>query len=266
MMKISILLSLVLAIFSSAQSVQRLKVTRTPDVMQTDPAGHLPYGGRYACAAVAVANSLVGLHQMGTLCLPLRGATVKQRVLSLAEKLSGPQWMRLAPSGIAPQRLSNEVERYLEQQGLSVTEKKIWDWNTYHCKTPPDPHGFYSGIHKENAVLWLLVGKYRASGDTLRCRALHWVTVVSYNKNSDESHALIVHCPSPRSGVAPVHELILIKPMKTEMLLIPQLPDTISSRGFMEIESGLRWIRPGERAVINGAVAMRLSQEAQGGS
>jgi|GEM_PF-6887213 len=255
-----------MAVSASTQPGHDLKVACTPDVMQTDPAGQLPNNGRYACAPVAVANTLVGLHQMGVLHLPLKGATAKQRVLALAKELSGPQWMHLTPNGIAPQRLADVVGRYLEQWGVSVTEKKIWGWSAYHQESPPDLNGFYAGIQGSDTAMWLLVGRYRAGDNTLRCRALHWLTVVGHRKNIDASHTLIVHCPSPRSGAAPLHESILMKPMESEILLIPQLPDTISSRGFTEIKSGLRWIGPGERGVIHGAVLMRFSQEAEGES
>lgn len=257
------LLFLVLCIrLDASASGLMQRVQAFPDLMQTDRQAAFEDGGRYYCAPVAAADYLVWLAGAGFDGLCAEKLSTREQIIETARELAGAELMHATENGVPAWRFVEAVGRFARSKGYDVADSLAWSFQDYHASLRLSPGDVLPHLDKKGMV-WLIVGKYHQPDSTgaMHGFAYHYISLVGYHYSEDGALQLLCVCSSPRSGKTPHVERLTITPMNAWSLHVPFMKNPVSAEGFWEITSGLAWAQPGERLVIHGYAAVRLTEK-----
>jgi hypothetical protein len=227
-----------------------------PDLTQTDPELGAPAGGESHCGPVAASNALFWLGRNGFERLLPEGASDKQRQILLVRALASRQFMGTsAHSGTSASGVLKGLDLYLRAKGHRFQRLEYQGWRAHQLRYStgvrvPEP-GFLQAGLADKGIALINVGWYRPGKkpDVYRRRGGHWLTVVSV-----EGEVLVLHDPAPWSGSEPRAHRVRAEPLADGWLIGEDGP--FPSRGFRVLGGEMEVKRPGEVAIIDGAVVL----------
>jgi hypothetical protein len=242
----------------------RRVLSGVPDLMQTDPALELPGGGDSHCGPVAASNALVWLGAHGLPRLLPEGATERDRQIALVRALASGSYMGTsAHNGTGASGVLKGIDLYLRANGYRAARLEYQGWRAHQLRYStsvriPEVAFIADGLREGGVALisagWykpgMLPGVYRRHGG-------HWLTVVSAGVDSagrDDPDALVLHDPAPWSGAPPKAHRVRAERLGEGWLIGEDGP--FPSAGFRVLRGELGVKRPGEVAIIDGAVVL----------
>lgn len=118
------------------------------------------------------------------------------------------------------------------------------------------------GLSGRGAV-WLHVGWYDhdASDDEYRRLYGHWVTLVGHGVREDgtpDASVLILHDPSPRAGVEPSNEFVLVEPIASGRLRGRNRGLPRAAKGYLKMTGGMHVRADADVGILDGVVVLEL--------
>jgi hypothetical protein len=235
-----------------------------PDLMQTDPDLGLARGGESHCAPVAASNALMWLGERGLARLLPDGDDARARQIRLVKRLASPAYMATsAHSGTGATGVLKGLDLYLKANGYRFKRLEYQGWRAHQLRYStgvriPEPAFVAEGL-REGGVALISVGWYRPGrlGGAYRRHGGHWLTVVSAGvgpDGRDQPDALVLHDPAPWSGSEPRSHRVVAEALGEGWLIGEDGP--FPSRGYRALRGDLETKRPGEIAIIDGAVVL----------
>ncbi len=263
-----VVLCLVCAAVFAEGSVLADKVDSTPDLLQTDPEGNLPGGGRQYCAPVAVSNSLIWLGENGYKNLVPRGMSRKKAQIEIARILGSKDCMNTnLEGGTGVSGVLRGVERYLNQHGYAYRRLEYQGWRRHPRKYStrvevPDLEWLKTGLAGDSGV-WLNVGWYKYDNQTDEyCRiGGHWVTLVGYGvdeKGIKNAATLILHDPAPRAGRSFSDEYVRTEKIKSGTLTGEKWKLARSAAGYYKLTDGMHVRKQADFGILDGVVVLGM--------
>ena len=271
-----ILTALCLPSLSSTPDHCIYKVASTPDLPQCDPEAGFWHGGKLFCGPVAVSNSLMWLADNGFdhLCPKLENK--KKSQIAMVKMLASRDMMDTTDDGTVAYDIMHGVERYVTKADYRCERLEYRGWRKllgqYHSSGDiPDMKWMKDIISDPAGALWLNIGFYKHDKNTSIYERLggHWVSVVGYGINAKgeiDPSVLIIHDPSPRSGLKLSHDYCHVSMIEDGSTLCGDydgLPR--SANGYYMFKDGLHAWRISDRAIIDCAVGLVMKKDAFGG-
>jgi hypothetical protein len=239
----------------------------TPDLLQTDPDGHLPNGGKDYCAPVSVSNSFIWLAENGFDNLAPKLKDRKKAQIELARTLGKKEYMNSADDGTGMFGLFRGVSKYIKDKGYEHKYFKYQGWRNHPRELSfnvdiPKLNWLKKGL-RGNSAVWLNVGWYKynpKTNDYLRIGG-HWVTLVGYGVDShgkENSNILIIHDPSSRAGKDFSHEYVQVKLIKTGRLTGDKKGLPRSAKGYYKLRGGMHIKKTAGFAILDGAIVLKM--------
>ena len=235
-----------------------------PDLTQTDPELDLPGGGNSYCGPVAISNSLMRLGAERCPRLVPEQSDPKAAQLELVRRLSSSQYMATSPThGTGGMNLMEGLHRYLVSHGCGYRRFAYQGWRGH----PPQ---FSTGVRTPQlawigkalalgGAAFINVGWYHrtSSGRAYRRNGGHWLTVVA--AGLDETGApdpamLVLHDPAPYAGAKPADEYARAELVDAQWLVEGR--NALPAKGYYRLTGGMHIKRPGEAAILDGAIVL----------
>lgn len=235
-----------------------------PDLTQTDPKGEFARGGKSYCGPVAVSNSLMALCAEA-----LRGDGIDH--YALVNLLASETHMKTDPvSGTGARGVIRGVEAFLKANGIDGYQLFYQGWRSH-------PEEFGTGVREveldwmrdalaaSGGAVWINLGWYAHDSETDAYTRVggHWVTVVGYGRDEKgkvDGDVFLVHDPAPRAGSEPSVEFVRMTPISRGRIVGKTSGKRLrEAKGMYRMEGGMH-IKPiADCAIVDGAVALRLS-------
>lgn len=227
----------------------------TPDLTQSSPALGLPHEGGSYCGAVAATNALAWLGTRGFTQL-----TSPRGLLAMPEHLGWKRYLRTHPRrGTLPFDLVRGLEHWVVDRGYAVETLRyagVRDHPARHYAglLRPDLAFLAAGLERDGVVL-LHVGWYEEARPGRFARVGgHWMTLVGLE---EATGTLWVHDPAPYASEGAA-ERIVVRELPRGRVLRPAGLGHLDARGFLELADGMALRNGRERAILDGAVALRV--------
>jgi hypothetical protein len=235
-----------------------------PDLMQTDPELGVPGGGDSHCGPVAASNALAWLAGHGLPELLPDGASDKERQIRLVRAIAGKSFMSTSEyNGTGSSGVLKGIDLYVRAQGYRPARLQYQGWRAHQLRystgvRTPEIAFLEQGL-LDGGVALVNVGWYRPGQKpgVYRRKGGHWLTVVGAGldeRGRADPDALVLHDPAPWSGEAPKAHHVRAEPLGEGWLFGEEGP--FPSKGFRVIRGDLAVKRPGEVAIIDGAVVL----------
>lgn len=235
-----------------------------PDLMQTDPELELPGGGDSHCGPVAASNALMWLADHGLPRLVTEAPTPGERQIALVRELASNRYMATSSySGTGASGVMKGIDLYLRARGYRGHELRYQGWRAHQLRYStgvrvPEIRFISDGL-RAGGVALLNVGWYRPGKleGAYRRKGGHWLTIVSAGLDEhgrDDPDALVVNDPAPWSGSEPRSHRVRAEALGQGWLIGEDGP--FPSKGYRRLVGDLAVKRPGESAIIDGAVVL----------
>jgi hypothetical protein len=235
-----------------------------PDLTQTDPELGLPGGGDSHCGPVAASNALAWLGQGALPKLLPDGASDKERQLRLVRALASKPYMSTSEyNGTGSRGVLKGIDLYLRAHGYRAARLEYQGWRAHQLRystgvRTPEVSFIAQGL-TDGGVALVNVGWYRPGQKpgVYRRKGGHWLTVVGAGVDAqgrDDPDALVLHDPAPWSGSEPRAHRVRAEPLGEGWLFGEDGP--FPAEGFRVLRGDLEVKRPGEVAIIDGAVVL----------
>jgi len=238
-----------------------------PDLTQTDPALGVNGGGESWCGPVAISNALTWLAAEGREALVPPGASPREQQLELVRRLGSSRYMGTTPNGgTGTNNLLRGLHAFLRDSGWGYRRLQYQGWREHSVR-------FTTGVKSVElafirraladggaAVIhagWYTPSKY--GGDFHRRHGGHWLTVVGVGVDAEGNPAddtLVVHDPAPYAGDEGARHFVKLRKLESGWLLAED--GAFPAAGFSRLEGGMKIKKPGDIAVLDGAVALVL--------
>lgn len=219
-----------------------------PDLTQTRVAGRTHGDGQMYCAPVAVSNSLAWLLD-------------ENDQISVAKKLASQSYMNTSlKNGTGTVGVLRGVAKYLGSKGIQPSSLLYQGWRK-HLKQyrsgekQPQIRFIKHHVGRKRAA-WINIGWYRKEGRNYRRVGGHWVTLVGHSKT--EAHSFYLNDPSPRSGMSPNTNKVLVAPIRSGKMIGKKTGLPVVANGYFQITSGLNLPGKADVAIIDGVVGLEL--------
>lgn len=227
----------------------------TPDLTQSASAFGLPHGGGSYCGPVATTNALVWLSARG---FP---ALISDRGLEqMPRHLAFKRFLKTHPRrGTLPFDLVRGLERWVHAAGYEVETLAYAGVRDHPTRLSfgvlrPGLPLLAEGLTRDGVVL-LHVGWYEEARAGRYSRVGgHWLTLLDVDV---QTGVLRASDPAPYASEGRP-ERIVARPMTDGHLLRPAGLGELAARGFLELGEGMALRDPRERAILDGAVVLRL--------
>jgi hypothetical protein len=238
-----------------------------PDLLQTDPVAAFAGGGKSYSAPVAVSNSLAALSRRGYGRLMLVVGDAKAAQIAVVKHLSGADYMdNSAASGATVSGIVEGLGRYLNERGYGIEELKHEGLRLYPDRREAsesslvDLDWIAEAMADDGGAVWLNLGWYiyAPEEDVYQKKGGHWVTLAAYSAESRDAlnrPTMMIHDPSPRSGVGPSAERITLTAIRSGVIKGYGLPQ--DAKGYYDVE-GIAYPIECNRAILEGAIVLRL--------
>jgi hypothetical protein len=243
------------------------RINAIPDLSQTDPSAHFPYGGIHYCGPAAVSNSLMWLANNGYEKLlpknaPRKSAQV-QMICVLAEKYMETN----LDEGTPPAALLEGVAKYIQDSGYRYERLEFEGWRKH-------PQQFSTGVRVPNldwiktglsgdSAVWLNIGWYEYRRRTAEYKRMggHWVTLAGFGVDQngrEDPNVLVIHDPSPKTGRTPPNKYLRLEPL-TGGRIVSRTGDGPAATGFLRVASGMKILPEADLAILDGAVVLQMN-------
>lgn len=245
-----------------------VRMDNIPDMMQTDPAANLPENGISYCAPVSVSNSLMWLADQGFVNLRPKLENRKKAQARLTQILGSSKYMKTGRKGTSVFRLMRGVSRYVKDCGYEYKRLECQGWRKSYPSSQntikvPDIGWIKKGLVGLSGV-WLNIGWYTYDPikDEYHRFGGHWVTCVGYGIDplgQKSADTLIIHDPSPRSGIRKTNEFIKLTRLYSGTLTgrhyegIPRSAD-----GFFDVTGTLKVRNSADIAILDAVVVLEM--------
>lgn len=241
-----------------------------PDYCQTNPEGQFPDHGAYFCGPVAVSNSLMSLAKNGFPRLVPSEMRDQDAQVKLIHQLASSGYINTTQRrGTNPPRLMAGVKRLIEESGYHIERLEQQGWMAWTSDFPalakvPSLEWIRQGFGSERSAVWLNVGWYALDRETQTYHRFggHWVTLVGYGKDrngQEDCMTVMIHDPSPRTGITTLTQYIKLVPLKAGVLM-RNLSSTRQVRqnaeGFLEMKGEMRLKTGADAAILDAAVVL----------
>lgn len=243
------------------EAARSAAVPEYPDLTQSDPALGLPEGGSSYCGPVAVSNALMWLAQGGYPRLAPPASSLRERQLALVRALGTQRYMATSPTlGTGTFRLLEGLHRWVRDAGYEVERLEYQGWHGHpiaystHVKEPRLP--WLAAALARGGVAVLHVGWYVPPTrwePAYRRHGGHWVTV---ERVLDDGRVEL-RDPAPYAGDSPALERVRTRIIERGWLLDGTA--RLRADGHLELTEGMHVKRPGEVALVDGAVILVLA-------
>ncbi len=235
-----------------------------PDLTQTDPELGVPGGGESHCGPVAASNALFWLGQRQLPKLLPEGATDKARQIELVRAISRKAYKSTsAYGGTGSSGVLKGIDLYLRAHGYRPLRLEYQGWRAHQLRystgvRTPEVSFLAQGL-ADGGVAVINIGWYRPGmkPGVYRRKGGHWLTVVGAGVGTDgrdDPNALVLHDPAPWSGTEPKAHRVQAEPLGEGWLFGEEGP--FPAEGFRVLRGDLEVKRPGEVAIIDGAVVL----------
>ena len=230
------------------------RCTDMPDLTQSDPALGLPRDGGSYCGPVAVTNGLAWLASCGfPRLLSERG------LVEMPRHLAWRIYLKTDPRrGTLPFDLVRGLARWVGNAGYEVDTLGYAGVRDHPANRSlnvlrPGLPLLVGGLERDGIVL-LHVGWYEEprAGRLARVGG-HWLTLGAADARNG---VLQVHDPAPYASEGVEH--ITVRELTAGQILRPAGLGHLDARGFLELTEGMRLRSPDERAILDGAVVLRV--------
>jgi hypothetical protein len=244
----------------------------TPDFCQTDPTGQFAGNGDRLCGAVAVSNSLIYLAHNGFPKMLPPTISDKDAQIKIIHQLASSEFMNTNEKhGTGSTRLMAGVQNYVRQSGYQIVRLEQQGWMEATKEFPrqsevPSLDWIKEGLSHSSGAVWLWVGWYKVDSATssyVRSDG-HWVTLVGYGKDQnrgDNSSSLLIHDPSPRTGMTAHTQRVKLVPINSGTLERKSPQNQTRRRdakGFFELKGEMVLKRGADAAILDTAVVLAL--------
>jgi len=251
-------MAVIIALTSRMQAAGTDKITSTPDLSQTDPAGAFEGDGSNYCAPVAISNSLMYLSRHGFPDLASQETSTKDAQIEVVHYLASPDYLKTdANSGTNPAKILIGLTAYLADCGYGEATLEYEGWREVSERFDqgaerPDLDWLRAGIDNPTGAVWLNVGWYKYNSDTDEYYRVggHWVTLVGHGVDADgeeDPAAFVIHNPLSKNGNRVSHDIIYAEQITSGTLTatgqnrLKGLPR--SAKGYYEIHRATRHTR-----------------------
>lgn len=241
------------------------KVKTMPDFCQRDKRfGKLPADGRSYCGPTAISNALLWLANNGHPNLVDRTTAPMQTQFDLIKLLGSARFMKTdKDKGTSPQRIMKGLDKYVNDRGYQAKiEWKSWRKGGKYSTGKIPSRGFLAGAVRGRSNLVLNVGWYTHDNqtDTYTRIGGHYVTMVGYQKLPESKLSIIIHDPSPRSGLDTKHETCQLVPILKGTLAKWQKYEKRSAKGYLIME-GIKVKKGAQLGIIDGAIKFSVKRK-----
>jgi hypothetical protein len=241
------------------------EIDSIPDLMQTDERANFHGGGVDFCAPASVSNSLAFLASKDyPHLLPKSGPSFESHV-AMVKRLASKDYMN-TDGGTSVERTVHGIRKYVTENGYEIRGLEYRGLKLYY-KSGEAPESTLApldwlrrGLYEPGGV-WLQIGwyDYDMETDQFKKKGGHFVTLVGYGV--DESGAvdpkvLIVHDPSPRSGIEFANEYVTIQSLSSGLIGGYGIPQP--AKGYYKLSGGLDISEVGDTAILEGAIILSL--------
>jgi hypothetical protein len=245
------------------------RLNAIPDLVQTDPKAHFPYGGVHYCGPCAISNSLVWLGENGYEKLLPRAKGRMGIQVELANRLASRKYMDTTLEwGTSPFDILQGIAKYLKDCGYEYRQLAYQGWrrvpNRFNTgiKTP-QPEWIKSGLQGDSAV-WLNVGWYKFSpqkDEYVRVGG-HWVTLAGFGvdeNGKEDPSVVIIHDPGADTpGCRFSNDYVRLQNIDSGTL-IGGSGTKQSAAGFYRMTGGMR-VYGKIVALLDGAVRLEMKR------
>ena len=240
-----------------------------PDIVQTDPKAHFPYGGVHYCAPCAISNSLVWLGENGYAKLLPKGDGRMRIQVELAKLLASRKYMDTTLEwGTSPAAVLQGISKYLKDCGYEYKQLSYQGWRRVPGKfntgvSDPDPEWIKSGLKGDSAV-WLNVGWYKFNPGKKEYVRMggHWVTLVGFGADEngmEDPDVVIIHDPGANThGCQLCNDYIRLQSIESGSL-IGGTGTKYNAAGFYRMTGGMRAYGK-ITALLDGAIRLEMKR------
>ena len=242
-----------------APKTKRDRLQITPDLMQTDKRAALPFKGNAHCGPVSVAGAMIWLANRGYPELaPSRNPGIKEQSRLAIE--IGNMMNTTRRKGTTVNGFLRGIESYLSSKNCKFASLKYQGWQRcekkYHSGIKkPHPDWIFKSFDDSSCV-FLKIGWYRYFPDKKEYVrfAGHFVNVVGLDRNS---HRLIIHDPSPRSGVEKQSEKVSLIKLK-EGKIVSGWVKPFSANAMYKLASQLKLKTGADLGILDGIIILKM--------
>jgi len=240
-----------------------------PDLMQTDPNGLLPDGGKKYCAPVSVSNSFMWLAENGFDNLAPKLKDRKKVQFEIVRILGTKEYMHSADDGTGMRGLFRGITKYLKDKSYEYRYFKYQGWRNHprelSCNVAiPKLSWIKKGLRGSSGV-WLNAGWYKYNLSTQEYNRIggHWVTLVGYGidqQGKENPNILIIHDPASRAGKVFSHEYVLVERIKRGKLTGNKKGLPRPAKGYYKLGGGMHVKKTADVAILDGAVVLQMKK------
>lgn len=239
----------------------------TPDIVQTDPTGRLPKGGRSHCGPVSTSNAMMWLAANGYENLVTKLDNPKETHFRLADVLGSKDYMNAAKSGTGADGLIKAACKYIKERGYKCTAHyQGWRDHPIECMegNRPQIDWIKEGVVGDSAVM-INIGwnRYDPNADTYERHSGHWLTVVGYGVNENgkkDPDILVLRDSASRAGKKPSLEYVKLKPIKSGKIISAKGDKLQNAAGLFKVVGGMHIKKTADFAILDNAVVIRLEK------
>jgi len=242
-------------------------------MIQTDPDGALPRGGRTSCGPVSMANSLFALDAMGYAGLIPEAETPRESHLRLARILADEDHTHIAASpGTSVASFIRAARTYMEARGHRPTFQ-LASWRTARGIDNVATHPSWSWLKTQipgERLVWLNVGWYRhdVEADVYHRSGGHWIAAVGYGlagPDEPDPNYLLIHDSNYLHGMEAKLEYVRVETLPGGSLAGPSWVDSTPGQagGLLHLTDNFQ--RNPDRAdiaIVDSIVIMSMSAPA----
>lgn len=246
------------------------RISEIPDLLQTDPKGGLPGGGRWYCGPVAISNSLAWFSDNGYENLMSKLGDREKSQFEMVRVLGSRQYMdTIEGVGTDAYGVLRGVSRYIEHKGYRYLSLQYQGWGRHPRRfgtgtAIPEPVWIKKGLLGNSAV-WLNAGWYKYDEVTNQYQRIgeHWLTLVGYGMDKDgnvDQDVLIVHDPAPRAGKYPAHNYVKLELIKNGKLMGKVFGLPRDAKGYYILGGDMRVKKAANVGILDGAVVLKMKK------